>query len=58
MLILHEPFEHFHAVALGLVLGGIWLSERGKCEALDSPPSLLDRVVADRAALWDQSLTR
>jgi drug/metabolite transporter (DMT)-like permease len=30
MLILHEPFEPFHAVALGLVLGGIWLSERGK----------------------------
>ena len=30
LLILHEPFEPFHAVALGLVLGGIWLSERGK----------------------------
>lgn len=27
---LHEPFEIFHAVALALVLGGIWLSERGK----------------------------
>lgn len=26
--ILSEPFEAFHAVALGLVLGGIWLSER------------------------------
>jgi drug/metabolite transporter (DMT)-like permease len=30
LLVLHEPFEPFHAVALGLVLGGIWLSERGK----------------------------
>ena len=27
---LDEPFEVFHAIALGLVLGGIWLSERGK----------------------------
>jgi len=27
---LREPFEAFHAVALGLVLGGIWLSERVK----------------------------
>ncbi len=27
---LQEPFEGFHALALGLVLGGIWLSERGK----------------------------
>ncbi len=25
---LSEPFEAFHAVALSLVLGGIWLSER------------------------------
>jgi drug/metabolite transporter (DMT)-like permease len=30
LLFLHEPFEPFHAVALGLVLGGIWLSERGR----------------------------
>jgi drug/metabolite transporter (DMT)-like permease len=30
LLVLHEPFEPFHAVALGLVLGGIWLSERGR----------------------------
>jgi drug/metabolite transporter (DMT)-like permease len=30
LLVLHEPFEPFHAVALGLVLGGIWLSEYGK----------------------------
>jgi drug/metabolite transporter (DMT)-like permease len=28
--ILEEPFENFHAVALGLVLSGIWLSEWGK----------------------------
>lgn len=28
--ILREPFELFHAAALVLVLGGIWLSERGK----------------------------
>lgn len=28
--ILNEPFEVFHAVALALVLGGIYLSERGK----------------------------
>lgn len=27
---LREVFELFHAAALGLVLGGIWLSERGK----------------------------
>jgi len=25
-----ESFERFHAIALGAVLGGIWLSERGK----------------------------
>jgi drug/metabolite transporter (DMT)-like permease len=30
LLVLKEPFEPFHGVALGLVLGGIWLSERGK----------------------------
>jgi drug/metabolite transporter (DMT)-like permease len=30
LLVLDEPFEPFHAVALCLVLGGIWLSERGK----------------------------
>jgi drug/metabolite transporter (DMT)-like permease len=30
LLILHEPFQLFHAVALALVLGGIWLSEHGK----------------------------
>jgi drug/metabolite transporter (DMT)-like permease len=30
VIFLHEPFEPFHAVALSLVLGGIWLSERGK----------------------------
>jgi drug/metabolite transporter (DMT)-like permease len=30
LLVLKEPFEPFHAVALCLVLGGIWLSERGK----------------------------
>jgi drug/metabolite transporter (DMT)-like permease len=30
LLILHEPFRLFHAVALALVLGGIWLSEHGK----------------------------
>ncbi len=30
VLVLHEPFEVFHGVALGLVLGGIWLSEHGK----------------------------
>lgn len=28
--LLQEPFELFHAAALCLVLGGIWLSERGK----------------------------
>lgn len=27
---LREPFEAFHALALALVLGGIWISERGK----------------------------
>lgn len=27
---LREPFEVYHAIALCLVLGGIWLSERGK----------------------------
>jgi drug/metabolite transporter (DMT)-like permease len=30
LLILKEPFEPFHGLALCLVLGGIWLSERGK----------------------------
>ena len=30
LLVLKEPFEPFHAIALCLVLGGIWLSERGK----------------------------
>ena len=30
VLALKEPFQAFHAVALALVLGGIWLSERGK----------------------------
>ena len=29
LLVLGEPFEPFHGLALGLVLGGIWLSERG-----------------------------
>ena len=30
LLVLQEPFRLFHAAALALVLGGIWLSERGK----------------------------
>jgi drug/metabolite transporter (DMT)-like permease len=30
LLVLHEPFEPFHALALALVLSGIWLSERSK----------------------------
>lgn len=30
VIFLREPFEVFHAVALALVLGGIFLSERGK----------------------------
>jgi drug/metabolite transporter (DMT)-like permease len=30
VVLLNEPFEVFHALALALVLGGIWLSERGK----------------------------
>lgn len=30
VVLLSEPFEAFHAAALALVLGGIWLSERGK----------------------------
>ncbi len=30
ILVLEEPFAPFHGVALCLVLGGIWLSERGK----------------------------
>ncbi len=30
VLILGEPFELFHALALALVLGGIYLAERGK----------------------------
>jgi len=30
ILILDEPFESYHAVALALVLGGIWLAERVK----------------------------
>jgi drug/metabolite transporter (DMT)-like permease len=29
-VVLKEPFEPFHAIALGLVLGGIWLAERGR----------------------------
>ncbi len=30
LLVLNEPFQPFHALALCLVLGGIWLSERSK----------------------------
>jgi len=30
VIILKEPFKAFHALSLALVLGGIWLSERGK----------------------------
>lgn len=30
VIILHEQFGLFHAVALGLVLGGIWIAESGK----------------------------
>ena len=30
VVILGETIEAFHVTALGLVLGGIWLSERGK----------------------------
>lgn len=33
VLILSEPFEGFHAVALALVLAGIWLAERVKQRA-------------------------
>jgi drug/metabolite transporter (DMT)-like permease len=30
LIVLKEPFEIYHASALGLVLSGIWLSEHGK----------------------------
>lgn len=30
VVLLNEPFETFHGIALAFVLGGIWLSERGK----------------------------
>lgn len=30
VVFLNEPFELYHAIALTLVLGGIWVSERGK----------------------------
>jgi len=30
VVVLAEPFHWFHAAALALVLGGIWLAERGK----------------------------
>lgn len=33
IVVLSEPFKPYHAVALALVLGGIWLSERGKPKA-------------------------
>ncbi len=32
VILLNESFEFFHAIALALVLGGIWLSERGKSQ--------------------------
>ena len=32
VIFLHEVFEFYHALALALVLGGIWLSEIGKTE--------------------------
>jgi len=32
VLFLNESFELYHALALKLVLGGIWLSEIGKAE--------------------------
>jgi len=30
VVILQEVFETYHALSLMLVLGGIWLSEKGK----------------------------
>lgn len=33
VVVLFEPFEFYHAIALALVLGGIWLSEHGKPRA-------------------------
>jgi hypothetical protein len=30
VIILGEPFVTFHAAGLALVLGGIWLAERGR----------------------------
>jgi drug/metabolite transporter (DMT)-like permease len=38
VVVLGEPFARFHALALVLVLGGIWLAERGKwTDALSDP---------------------
>jgi drug/metabolite transporter (DMT)-like permease len=37
LLVLKEPFEPFHAIALCLVLGGIWLSEHGKATSWRGP---------------------
>ena len=28
VLLIHEPFAPYHAVALALVIGGIWLAQR------------------------------
>ena len=30
VMVLGERFQTFHALALGFVLGGIWLAERGR----------------------------
>jgi drug/metabolite transporter (DMT)-like permease len=30
VVLINEPFAVFHAVALALVIGGIWLAERGR----------------------------
>jgi drug/metabolite transporter (DMT)-like permease len=46
LLVLHEPFRPFHALALALVLGGIWLSEHGKPSGDPDQPSGLVRSAA------------
>ena len=39
VVILREDFHAYHALALTLVLGGIWLSEKGKPEKPPEPPA-------------------
>ncbi|MEH0071859.1 DMT family transporter [Pannonibacter sp. Pt2-lr] len=57
VLILSEPFHLYHALALGLVFTGIWLSERRKAPEAASASGEVKHIKTALKTAWQRILT-